>query len=57
MNIEIDESNIDKKSFLFMIENLKNEIEEIKKAHKNTKKELKELREEFVKLKGNKIIF
>jgi len=57
MNIEIDESNIDKKSFLFMIENLKNEIEEIKKAHKNTKKELKELKEEFVKLKGNKIIF
>lgn len=47
-----------------MIETLKAEIDGLKKSHcnleynyKNTKRELKELKEDFIKLKGNKIIF
>ena len=47
-----------------MIETLKAELDDLKKSHSNlehnykiTKKELKDLKEDFIKLKGNKIIF
>jgi len=57
-------NNTDNSSLLFIIETLKIELDDLKKSHcnleynyKNTKRELKELKEDFIKLKGNKIIF
>jgi len=57
-------NNTDNNSLIFMIETLAAELDDLKKSHSNlehnykiTKKELKDLKEDFIKLKGNKIIF